>query len=1345
MGGKTSTSSQQVSVPPQVLAQYSSVNARANQTASNPFQQYSGQFVSPINSEQTSGINATNTAANEAQPYYGAATGTLTGTSNAGLGLAAASAGPVNAQQIGAQQIDQFENPYLDSVLGSTSALLNQNNQQQQAGQLGNAITSGAFGGDRTGIAAANLEQQQNLSNASTYSGIASNAFNTALGAAQQQQGVNLSAAQANRAALANAGQEIAGIGSNEATTLAGLGSGAQTAGLQGAQAQIGAGTLQQQTQQAQDTAQYNQFLQQQSYPFQVDQFLANIAEGTGALSGSTTTTTQPGGFFSDERLKKDMEVIGKTFDGQPIFRYKMGDDPRTQIGLGAQHVEKKHPDAVGLAGGYRWVDYGKATDKSANRGHFYEGGVVPFRAKKAVGGGEPYSPGTGPMGIPSQATETPGTSMMGKSTGLAAGGRAGYDNGGAPYDYGLSNLLAQQEAMYQHQSTGNNRNIPSQGSGHQLAVASGSPAPPPSGSSNVTQSIGLGKDVYGLGNKGFQSYQNAQLDKVSNYNPSASIDPESIDPNLPSMPVSQPTTGLTGASTPDVAPAAAADAAPAATADVAAPAAAEASGAAAGAAGDAAASAAPALASAATGAAADAGAEEAAALAAEYVAADAVVAAAAARRGGRMKRPGLDQGGSPYQSATAGTPYSADAGQIDIPSDPNTTQLKTAGPLKKQPTGLQTAMMMGNPDDASSIAGSLFSNQGLGSARGGRIGKDDGGAISQDPDAMQMLPEQTVTGVVPPPVTYDGPPPGLAAADTSAPPPTMPDVAPAPADNPAPKLDAKAGDKGETAWYKKPENVIPLLTAIGAMGTAPTKHLGVALAAGLGAGAQSYVPTQQGLAGAQATQLANQMAQTRLGVVQGALGSQGGNSQPPSPGIQASGTGTLNTASPASNAATTPGALSKQYADMFRVNPAYTTDEQAKLERANIVAGPTQLPGLAANAELEKKNRVDSQTWQNQMQAQQLHNQFMDIYRRSISSGDMNTAREAAENVNALHQWTGDEYVDSAGGREINKRTGEVPIGAAAQDLSPEASIRTALEARGQNLGALEIVKDENGMPHVINKAPSITGGGGSAPSTAGQVPSIQAGPRGATPASNKPSTPLLADPDSVPKIPAQSGFATKNSQIDTEAPHKAAVDEKQTATAALAETAKTDSLITAAQRELAKVDPRTVGASKDAYNGMLGYLKAVTGKAPDAQVDEQTLNKFLTQLGGQNVKAMLAGQRITNQEMMTFMTHGNASVEQPKETIANILNYFKANNDFDRSLNATKLEALNRGANPLTSEYASLGNARSSYISDHAGFALPPTTQPQQQDKSGFVAGKTYRDKNGNTAVYKGNGQWQ
>jgi hypothetical protein len=269
MGGKSSNSTSTISIPPEVLAQYRAVNARASQVDSTPFQKYGGEFVAPLSQSQNYGIANTNAAAGQAQPYYGAATGyALAGGQN------------VNAQQIGGQQIGQFMSPYLGAVVGSEAALLNQNNQQAMAGQLGNAIQQGAFGGDRAGIAAANLNQQQNLANSQIYSNLLNQGFNTALGAAQQQQGVNLSAEQANRQALQQTAQ-----------SLAGLGAGAQTAALQGAQAQMAAGQVQQQTQQAQDTALHNQFLQEQSLPYQQLQQQANIAEAIGANSGSTTTS----------------------------------------------------------------------------------------------------------------------------------------------------------------------------------------------------------------------------------------------------------------------------------------------------------------------------------------------------------------------------------------------------------------------------------------------------------------------------------------------------------------------------------------------------------------------------------------------------------------------------------------------------------------------------------------------------------------------------------------------------------------------------------------------------------------------------------------------------------------------------------------------------------------------------------------------------------------------------------------------------------------------------------------------------------------------------------------------
>src|SRR5690242_9010758 len=163
--------------------------------------------------------------------------------------------------------------------------------------------------------------------------------------------------------------QNAVGNSQNAANLEANIGSGAQAAGLAGAQAQLTAGQAQQQTEQAGLTALYNQFLQQQSYPFQTTQFLANIAEGTGALSGSTTSTNQPAPFFSDERLKEDIEPIGKTFDGLNIIKFRYKGQKQPHIGLSAQDVERSHPDAVGLAGGYKTVDYDAATRHAAMAG----------------------------------------------------------------------------------------------------------------------------------------------------------------------------------------------------------------------------------------------------------------------------------------------------------------------------------------------------------------------------------------------------------------------------------------------------------------------------------------------------------------------------------------------------------------------------------------------------------------------------------------------------------------------------------------------------------------------------------------------------------------------------------------------------------------------------------------------------------------------------------------------------------------------------------------------------------------------------------------------------------------
>jgi hypothetical protein len=383
MGGKTSQSSSQVSIPPEVLARYNSVNARAEEVGNTPFQQYGGEFVAGLTPTQQAGIQNTSAATNQAQPYYGAATG-----------MALAGAMPVNP---GGLQTSQYMNPFTQAVAAPTYEALRQQQGQERTQQQAQAIKSGAFGGDRAGLERANLARQQELGTAQAIAPIFQQGYGQALQTAQQQQGVGLAAGQANRAALQQSAQQLAG-----------LGTGAQQAALQGAQAQLAAGTAEQQTNQADLTARYQQFLQERGYPFQTAQFLANIAMGTGALSGSTTTSTQPAGFFSDERLKEDIKRVGETDDGMPIYSYRYKGDKETQIGLIAQDVEKKKPEAVGLAPAadghlYKTVDYKKATEDKPHKsygggldvnsmggavlepGHFSPGGMVDANDMRSI------------------------------------------------------------------------------------------------------------------------------------------------------------------------------------------------------------------------------------------------------------------------------------------------------------------------------------------------------------------------------------------------------------------------------------------------------------------------------------------------------------------------------------------------------------------------------------------------------------------------------------------------------------------------------------------------------------------------------------------------------------------------------------------------------------------------------------------------------------------------------------------------------------------------------------------------------------------------------------------------
>lgn len=64
---------------------------------------------------------------------------------------------------------------------------------------------------------------------------------------------------------------------------------------------------------------------------------------------------------YSDERAKTNIEKVGKTDDGLPIYTYNLLGSPAKQMGVMAQEVKKKQPAALGpKKGGLMTVNYSK-------------------------------------------------------------------------------------------------------------------------------------------------------------------------------------------------------------------------------------------------------------------------------------------------------------------------------------------------------------------------------------------------------------------------------------------------------------------------------------------------------------------------------------------------------------------------------------------------------------------------------------------------------------------------------------------------------------------------------------------------------------------------------------------------------------------------------------------------------------------------------------------------------------------------------------------------------------------------------------------------------------------------
>ena len=353
----TQFSTQTTTASPQAQAMYNQAWQNAQKTAQRPFQPYSydpNAFVAPMNQTQLQAVGNIGSYQGSSDPFF-----------QMGANMVGA-AGNTTAPQV----LNQYTNPYMNQVIDPVRAGIEQQQAFQRQQLTGDQIKAGAFGQERGQLMRAVMAGQQNMGLGQALSPLYQDAYKTGLGAAQ-----------ADLQRQMQAGQQMGALGQGYTQT-----------GLGAAQALLGAGTVGQQTQQAGLQALYNQYLMQQQYPFQQAQFLSSIAAGLGPGYGGTTSGFQSsmaplsamGMPLSDPAVKvgadgEQPEVIGSTNDGQDIYRYRVinpdtGELGPVQIGLMADEVERRRPDAIGDYKGYRTVDYEKATDGAARMG----GGVKP-------------------------------------------------------------------------------------------------------------------------------------------------------------------------------------------------------------------------------------------------------------------------------------------------------------------------------------------------------------------------------------------------------------------------------------------------------------------------------------------------------------------------------------------------------------------------------------------------------------------------------------------------------------------------------------------------------------------------------------------------------------------------------------------------------------------------------------------------------------------------------------------------------------------------------------------------------------------------------------------------------
>lgn len=267
------TQTSQVTIPEYARPYMERLLGKAEAAGDTPYQAYGGERIAGPTAEQQ--------AARQDVANMGPAGGYEAGMGMAGAGgmagLASAGAGQQYmgmATNPGAQQA--FMSPYMQNVVNVQKGEAIRDYGRQLPGEQAAATRAGAFGGSRQAIVQA--EGQRNLQN--QLGQIQATGSQKAFEAAQQAQQFG------SELGLRGLGQ-AAQAGVQAGATMGQLGGAQQQSALDLAKGQETFGALGGQEQQARMDMAYQDFLNQQRYPYTQMGFMSDILRGSGNLAGT--------------------------------------------------------------------------------------------------------------------------------------------------------------------------------------------------------------------------------------------------------------------------------------------------------------------------------------------------------------------------------------------------------------------------------------------------------------------------------------------------------------------------------------------------------------------------------------------------------------------------------------------------------------------------------------------------------------------------------------------------------------------------------------------------------------------------------------------------------------------------------------------------------------------------------------------------------------------------------------------------------------------------------------------------------------------------------------------------